>query len=64
MAKSRKPIACKPMSNWGGIEIMYADSDKVTMGGVNISATICGVIEVTEWQRKFPITAMTASCSR
>lgn len=29
MAKSRKPIACKPMSNWGGIEIMYADSDKV-----------------------------------
>ena len=24
-----KPIACKPMSNWGGIEIMYADSDKV-----------------------------------
>ena len=33
MAKSRKPIACKPMSNWGGIEIMYADSDKVDCTG-------------------------------
>ena len=29
MAKSVKPIAYKPMSNWGGVEILYADGDKV-----------------------------------
>lgn len=27
--KNYAPIACKPCSNWGGIEILQCDSDKV-----------------------------------